>query len=406
MYSILIIDDEPIVKIALRSILPWEEHGFSICGTASNGLEAMSLIEKHQPDVIITDLKMPEMDGLELIRTLKEKNYPGEILVLSNYEDFDSVRSALLLGAADYLLKIKISPDTLLACLNKTTEKLQKKKNWFKRNIEKLQEKADRKVPVPAETVSENRTRLLLSFFEGETSLSSFTGQNAGTDLRFMQEPCAVCYVTFEKFLSNEAFSISGKLLCDMILDAVQGVLQPYILVLNDYSALVVFSQKELDAGQMKVDQLVKKLYNRFTMYQSFAPDMPYQENLPDYEEARNIYQTFTINEGHYTDDIAKTLAYIEGNYMHRLTLSSISANVSLSSSYLCRVFKSEVGTSITSYLNNLRIRKAATMIKDNRLSLKEISTMVGIDDQLYFSRLFKKCMGISPSEYGKRFHQ
>mgnify|MGYP000697739799 CR=1 FL=1 len=110
----------------------------------------MSLIEKHQPDVIITDLKMPEMDGLELIRTLKEKNYPGEILVLSNYEDFDSVRSALLLGAADYLLKIKISPDTLLACLNKTTEK--------------LQEKADRKVPVPAETVSENRTRLLLSF--------------------------------------------------------------------------------------------------------------------------------------------------------------------------------------------------------------------------------------------------
>ena len=204
MYSILIIDDEPIVKIALRSILPWEEHGFSICGTASNGLEAMSLIEKHQPDVIITDLKMPEMDGLELIRTLKEKNYPGEILVLSNYEDFDSVRSALLLGAADYLLKIKISPDTLLACLNKTTEK--------------LQEKADRKVPVPAETVSENRTRLLLSFFEGETSLSSFTGQNAGTDLRFMQEPCAVCYVTFEKFLSNEAFSISGKLLCDMIL--------------------------------------------------------------------------------------------------------------------------------------------------------------------------------------------
>ena len=125
-------------------------------------------------------------------------------------------------------------------------------------------------------------------------------------------------------------------------------------------------------------------------MYQSFAPDMPYQENLKNYEEARKIYQTFISNEGHYKDDVAKTLTYLEEIYMHRLTLASISCNVNLSSSYL----------------NNLRIRKAATMIKEDKLSLKEISAMVGIEDQLYFSRLFKKCMGISPSEYGKRFHQ
>ena len=361
----------------------------------------MKLKEAGLPQSVIDNT--PKMMRRSKLPIVKAKVGPQIVTLVCDQKIFDLVpvkKEVKATVSGIYLTNVKAVRGTLVQPEN------QKKKNWFKRNIEKLQEKADRKVPVPAETVSENRTRLLLSFFEGETSLSSFTGQNAGTDLRFMQEPCAVCYVTFEKFLSNEAFSISGKLLCDMILDAVQGVLQPYILVLNDYSALVVFSQKELDAGQMKVDQLVKKLYNRFTMYQSFAPDMPYQENLPDYEEARNIYQTFTINEGHYTDDIAKTLAYIEGNYMHRLTLSSISANVSLSSSYLCRVFKSEVGTSITSYLNNLRIRKAATMIKDNRLSLKEISTMVGIDDQLYFSRLFKKCMGISPSEYGKRFHQ
>ena len=392
MYNILIVDDEPIVKIALRSILPWEEYGFFICGTAGNGLEALSLVEKQHPDVIITDLKMPGMDGLELIRTLKEKKYPGEILVLSNYEDFDSVRSALLLGAADYLLKIKIQADTLLACLNKTTEKLQKK--------------AGEKSPVPEETISENRNRLLLSFFQGDSSITSFIQENRETELGFMEKNCAICYVTFEKFLSNDAFSISSNLLRDMILDAVQGALQPYILVLNDYSALVVFSQRELTVSQIKVEQLVKKLYNRFTMYQSFAPDMPYQENLKNYEEARKIYQSFHQNEGHYKNDVAKTIAYIEENYMHRLTLASISANVNLSSSYLCRVFKSEVGTSITSYLNNLRIRKAATLIKEQDLSLKEISAMVGIDDQLYFSRLFKKCMGISPSEYGKKFHQ
>ena len=230
MYSILIVDDEPIVKIALRSILPWEEHGFSICGTASNGLEALPLIEQHHPDVIITDLKMPGMDGLELIRTLKEKNCPGEILVLSNYEDFDSVRSALLLGAADYLLKIKIQPDTLLACLNKTVEKL---KDEVPRNWET--EKKD-----PEEDIA----KLLLEFFQKDVKLSDYMGQHAKTRLAFMEASCAVCYVTFEKYLSNDAFSISGSLLRDMILDAVQGVLQPYILVLNDYSALVVFPDR------------------------------------------------------------------------------------------------------------------------------------------------------------------
>ena len=152
MYSILIVDDEPIVKIALRSILPWEEHGFSICGTASNGLEALPLIEQHHPDVIITDLKMPGMDGLELIRDFKGKELSGRNSgYLAITRILNSVRSALLLGAADYLLKIKIQPDTLLACLNKTVEKL---KDEVPRNWET--EKKD-----PEEDIA----KLLLEFF-------------------------------------------------------------------------------------------------------------------------------------------------------------------------------------------------------------------------------------------------
>lgn len=155
-----------------------------------------------------------------------------------------------------------------------------------------------------------------------------------------MKHSCAVCYVTFEKFLSNDAFSISANLLRDMILDAVQGVLQPYILVLSAHNALVVFSQKELMCSQVKVEQLIKKLYNRFTMYQAFAPDMPYKENLKNYEEARTTYQDFLHSEGHYKNDVAKTLTYIENNYMHRLTLSSISANVNLSTSIFMPCFQ------------------------------------------------------------------
>ena len=105
MYSILIIDDEPIVKIALRSILPWEEHGFFICGTASNGLEALSLIEKHHPDVIITDLKMPEMNGIEALKEIRKKDTNIPIIMQSAYAFENDMEAARAAGSNGFITK-------------------------------------------------------------------------------------------------------------------------------------------------------------------------------------------------------------------------------------------------------------------------------------------------------------
>ncbi len=87
MYQVLIVDDEPIVKIALQSMLNWEDLGFCICALASNGKEALDMAERFHPDLIICDLKMPVLDGLALIRTAKETGMDCEFLVISNYED-------------------------------------------------------------------------------------------------------------------------------------------------------------------------------------------------------------------------------------------------------------------------------------------------------------------------------
>ena len=86
MYQVLIVDDEPIVKIALRSMLDWGTLGFHICATASNGQEALEMAEKYRPDLIICDLKMPVMDGIELIQTAKDRKMDCEFLVISNYK--------------------------------------------------------------------------------------------------------------------------------------------------------------------------------------------------------------------------------------------------------------------------------------------------------------------------------
>lgn len=114
---ILIADDDTMVRIGLKTVINWEENGFVLVGEAANGLEAMQLVQKKKPDIVITDIKMPGMDGIELIRQLREAPDTPEILVLSSYDEFELVKQALKLGARDYLLKLNLNPEELLHSL-------------------------------------------------------------------------------------------------------------------------------------------------------------------------------------------------------------------------------------------------------------------------------------------------
>jgi two-component system response regulator YesN len=122
---VLLVDDEPLVKMALQKIIDWESHHYAICATASDGEEALRLQVELSPDIIITDLKMPGLDGIELIKRLKQAKYTGCVLIISNYDDYEYVREGLKLGAVDYLLKIALNKQSLLEQLQKCREILQ-----------------------------------------------------------------------------------------------------------------------------------------------------------------------------------------------------------------------------------------------------------------------------------------
>ena len=107
--QILLVDDEPAIKIGFRQLTDWSKTPYTLCGTAGNGKEALAYLEKNPVDIIITDLKMSVMDGIGLIHALKQNNSEIPIIVLSNYSDFELVREALTAGAADYILKANIS---------------------------------------------------------------------------------------------------------------------------------------------------------------------------------------------------------------------------------------------------------------------------------------------------------
>jgi len=113
--NVLIVDDEPVIRAGMKRLVEWESHGFALAGEASDGIEALEMIGAGNVDILITDLLMPRMDGLELMRVVRGKYPEVGMLVLSCMDDFAYVKEAMKLGAYDYILKPTMEPESLIA---------------------------------------------------------------------------------------------------------------------------------------------------------------------------------------------------------------------------------------------------------------------------------------------------
>ena len=117
MKKVLIVDDDALVRMFLRQIIPWEDEGYTVVGDARDGEEALELAGQMQPDLVLSDVSMPTMDGVELVRRLRADGFGGGLIMLSCHDDFEYVKNAMQLGADEYLLKNHLSPDSLRAAL-------------------------------------------------------------------------------------------------------------------------------------------------------------------------------------------------------------------------------------------------------------------------------------------------
>jgi two-component system response regulator YesN len=119
MYKVLIVDDEPVIRKGITSFIDWEKEGITVDDQYANGAEALTALEKQPYDILITDIKMPLIGGIELTKRALEL-YPWlKVILISNYSDFEYVKEGLKLGAVDYLLKLTLKKDDLLAVLRR-----------------------------------------------------------------------------------------------------------------------------------------------------------------------------------------------------------------------------------------------------------------------------------------------
>ena len=128
MIKVFLVEDEIIIRNGIKNSINWEMHGYDFVGEASDGELALPMILEKKPDILITDIKMPFMDGLELSEQVKKVLPATKIMILSGYNEFDYAKMAIKIGVTDYLLK-PISSEKLLDAVNKVAEEIRKEQS-------------------------------------------------------------------------------------------------------------------------------------------------------------------------------------------------------------------------------------------------------------------------------------
>lgn len=177
MYQVLLVDDEPILQLGIRRMLEGAAD-YQICASARNGEEALQYLQAHPVDIVMTDLKMPVMDGITLIKELKRRQLPAPVIVLSNYSDFELVREALTEGASDYVLKLDLTAQTLLKHLDKLAA-----------NLNAVRRTRGEQLP-PQEQGELLQSRLRTFFLELQTADDHIPDLPPGSGPRFWYSPC------------------------------------------------------------------------------------------------------------------------------------------------------------------------------------------------------------------------
>lgn len=145
-YRVLLVDDEEEIRTGISRKIDWEAVGFSLVGEAGNGEEALELAEQLRPDVVLTDIKMPFMDGLELCRRLRQSLPAAKLVVFSGFDDFEYARQAVGMGVSEYILKPINAPE-LMEVLNKLRELLDRQR-LERRDMETLRRRYEESLPI------------------------------------------------------------------------------------------------------------------------------------------------------------------------------------------------------------------------------------------------------------------
>lgn len=530
MYKLLIADDEPLVQAGIRSMLNWAELNIEISGTAMNGQAALKMIEEQRPDFCITDIKMPVMSGLELIRACRAR-YGSDrplFIILTSYEDFHMVKEALTYQVTDYLVKLELTPETLREAVNRVTEKLEQSaekttppisflfhEKFFIRLLNNLFESEEQFVLQSHDLSLDFHYKCYVCCYgemsgrqadalPAEKQLSLFSSSvQILKDLTGKYRPCYVvtldirhfalifCYEETPEELPaawraeltdilknicqtlNNYYNVSFRCgvglpagvplaICDSYQcsrqafqagagDCAVTCFEECRQALSDHSSFNISLFKgdltrafeEYDALLLRqtldalcelllahphhylqaLDAACNILFLSLSLLQNgenIVSDF-FRDNPDGY---RSVYKQTTVEqlvnwlkflekqlcllfEDHHRDYknhiVTNVKKYINSHVTERLSLNETAAVFGISPSYLSQLFGKYNELGFSEYINTCKINEAKRLLDEGSLKVYEVADMLGFESSFYFSKVFKKLEGVSPSDYANR---
>ena len=408
MIKVFLVDDEIVVREGIRASFPWEKTEYVLSGEAPDGEMALPMIRDTQPDILITDIRMPFMDGMELCRVVRSQMPWIGIIILSGYDEFEYARQGIQLGVREYILK-PVTADELKQVLDRVSEAMRKEQR----------EKSVRRTGGNERFLREKLLSSLYSEDQRPGDAKTVVEQLRSMGVNIAAPGYAVIDAAFEPVETGyeairELAEGSGG-----IVHLSPGRTGGRVLVLGDnegdteerayaFGNSIASRLEKTGCGGIRIS-IGEIVDSPEKIYQSLKSARHIRHVLTDQaQDAAKIVGVREFSEGSGERSAAVITArakmYISEHYQDgSLMLQDVAAAVGMSNSRFSTVFSQESGKTFTEYLTALRLDRAKELLKNTDRRSSQIAFDVGYNDSHYFSYLFKKNVGMTPGEYREK---
>lgn len=363
MYTLLIADDEADERTLIRFLLNDFGDTFQIL-EAQNGRDALELLTNNHIDVLLSDIQMPFINGIELVSRTKEINPDIEVLFFSGYDDFSYVKAALSLKAVNYILK-PVDPSEFHKVLTEIVSSLDSRKLEFSKSEQYIEaDFHDTGRRIPAEdsnhTSIDDSTSLLLRNIE------------AAVKMKQPEQLSEQVHILLDKYAAVPSLShIYIRHVCTSLLE---------ILI----SALPAQSDEDLQNA-------AKEIYS-FRHFSDIIKMIEHYLSL--------VISVFNQeqNASHYA--VYQVEQYIRTHYSEELTLNMLADLVYLNPNYLSNIFAQVTGCTLNKYIKQIRMENAQRLLLNTNMKITDISQAVGYPNTSYFCKSFQKLFGATPERF------